>query len=306
MHSAAVHGYVCRFVHGAPDARIVRDGGGWAAHLPLRVLGGNPSTILPLAAGEAFVEGPVHGVRGADGSVGGFLLLPADVPSGIEAAAIDAYTALFSALGTASVCRVWNFVPGINECHDGQENYWHFNAGRRIAFEQRFGPSRCEAHMPAASAVGWDAPLLFVAFIGTTRPVRFVENPHQVPAYRYPGRYGPRPPSFSRGAAVGDPPQLGFLSGTASIQGHDTVGVGDVRVQVDVTLRNMEAVMRETGLARWESIKGYVRHDADAGPVREALAARFGAPGADALMLQADICRPDLDVEIEAILAAGS
>ncbi len=306
MHAAALQGHVCRFVHGAPDARIVGDDGGWAAHLPLRVLGGTPSLPLPLAAGEVFVEGPVHGVRGADGSVAGFLLVPAAVPAGLEAAAADAYTALFSALGAASVCRVWNFVPGINDCHDGQENYWRFNAGRRNAFEERFGPSRCEAHMPAASAVGWEAPLLFVAFLGTTKPVRFVENPHQVPAYRYPGRYGPRPPSFSRGAAVGDPPQLGFLSGTASIQGHGTVGVGDLRVQVGVTLGNMEAVMRETGLARCESIKGYVRHEADAGAVREALAARFGARGADALLLQADICRPDLDVEIEAILAAGS
>ena len=297
-------GPACRLRFGAESAHVVRDRGGWLAHLPIDVLGGENGETLPLAAGEVFEAGLVRGVKSDDGSVAGLVLVEAGDPVALEAAAAAAYSALFACLGPASLCRVWNLVPDINDLHDGHENYWRFNAGRRRAFEERFGIEGCEAHMPAASAVGWDSPHLFVGFSATTAPVRFVENPNQVPAYRYPDRYGPRPPSFSRGAAVGQPPLAGFVSGTASIHGHETVGMGDLKLQLEVTLGNIETVMDQIGLARFHSIKGYLRYSRDAETVREALAARFGLPGAEALLLQADVCRPDLDVEIEAILGA--
>jgi chorismate lyase/3-hydroxybenzoate synthase len=145
-----------------------------------------------------------------------------------------------------------------------------------------------------------------------------VENPRQVSPYRYPETYGPRSPTFSRAALadIGDGNVALFISGTASIVGHETVHHGDVREQTRETLRNLQAVIdaaNSRGTARFALAELdcviYVRHPADTEAVREVLE---GALGADAPMarhavyLEADICRSDLLVEIEAhTVAAG-
>ena len=85
---------------------------------------------------------------------------------------------------------------------------------------------------------------------------------------------------------------------------------GDVAEQTRETLRNLAAVVEAANRrcsARFE-VAGlqavvYVRHPGDAPRVREVLAEGLGADAAflcHAVFLQADICRQDLLVEIEA------
>jgi enamine deaminase RidA (YjgF/YER057c/UK114 family) len=142
-----------------------------------------------------------------------------------------------------------------------------------------------------------------------------VENPRQVPAYRYSRTYGPRAPTFSR-AALADAGggQLALLvSGTASIVGEHTVHHGDVVAQAHETLRNLQAVIESAHhgcsarytLADLEPTV-YVRHAADAVVVRQVLA-QTEPSWREAPCVQADICRADLLVEIEAHgFAAGA
>ena len=47
--------------------------------------------------------------------------------------------------------RLWHFVPDINGSTAGLENYRVFNAGRRRAFDEFFGP-QAESLMPADRA----------------------------------------------------------------------------------------------------------------------------------------------------------
>src|SRR6185369_4357459 len=90
----------------------------------------------------------------------------------------------------------------INESGPGEmENYRIFCRGRSLAFERHFCAG-FKARLPAASAVGSKSSALTVAFAASTRPPRHVENPLQVPAYDYPGEYGPRAPSFARATIV--------------------------------------------------------------------------------------------------------
>jgi chorismate lyase/3-hydroxybenzoate synthase len=133
-----------------------------------------------------------------------------------------------------------------------------------------------------------------------------------VSAYRYPETYGPRSPTFSRAALadIGDGNVALFISGTASIVGHETVHHGDVREQTRETLRNLQAVIDAANARHRQVRPGRARlrglraaPDADTEAVRSVLE---GALGADAPMvrhavyLEADICRSDLLVEIEA------
>jgi chorismate lyase / 3-hydroxybenzoate synthase len=134
--------------------------------------------------------------------------------------------------------------------------------------------------------------------------VRHVENPRQVSAYHYPQRYGPRAPTFSRAAlAEAGDGRLGlFISGTASIVGHESVHPGDVRAQVRETLANLQAVLANASsksTVRWSlrDVQGvvYVRHAHDYEAVVDAL----GRDAGEMVFLHADICRRELDVEIE-------
>jgi chorismate lyase / 3-hydroxybenzoate synthase len=237
-----------------------------------------------------------------------------DVPetTGLEAAAGQAYAGLFDALqrsGFAHLLRVWNYLPRINEEGAAMERYKRFNAGRQQAFldagEQAFEGA------PAACAIGTASGPLRVHFLAGRRAVRHVENPRQVSAYHYPQRYGPRAPTFSRAALTpaGDG-RLGlFISGTASIVGHESVHRGDVRAQVRETVANLQAVLDNASSrcsVRWalRDVHGvvYVRHAHDHAAVVDELARaapELGRAAGEWVFLHADICRRELDVEIE-------
>ena len=101
--------------------------------------------------------------------------------------------------------------------------------------------------------------------------------------------------------------RAGFISGTASIVGHRSIHVGDTAAQTRETLTNIAALLKEANrvdpAARFslESLayKVYVRRPGDVPVIRGQLAAAFDS-GTRVIYLQADICRQDLLVEIEA------
>ena len=249
----------------------------------------------------------------------GTIDLPED-GKGLESLSNAAYGDLFQALrdtGCPHLLRVWNYLPRINEDGGGLERYRQFNMGRQQAFIDA-GQAIHEGS-PAACALGAQHGGLAVRFLAGQAPPLAIENPRQVSAYRYPSHYGPRPPTFSRAALadIGGGQLALLISGTASIVGHATVHLGDVAEQARETLRNLAAVVEaanQRGSAVFE-LAGlhavvYVRHPADAPRVRDVLTDVLGADVPflrHAVFLQADICRQDLLVEIEAhAVAAGA
>jgi hypothetical protein len=87
--------------------------------------------------------------------------------------------------------------------------------------------------VPAASAVGIaDGPLDLCFFAGRGEPPLPLENPRQISTYDYPPQYGPRAPTFSRAtlAQIGGQWTL-FISGTASIVGHQSLHPDDILAQ---------------------------------------------------------------------------
>jgi enamine deaminase RidA (YjgF/YER057c/UK114 family) len=149
--------------------------------------------------------------------------------------------------------------------------------------------------------------------LSTDEPGRPVENPRQIPAYRYSRRWGPLPPCFARATVLG--PSLyrvpvALLGGTASIRGEDSLHVGDSGRQIEETLRNLAALVRaaagESGvedaaaLACIREVRVYHPREEDEAQIRSAVEA--ACPRLRHLeMLRAELCRRELLVEIEGV-----
>ena len=227
----------------------------------------------------------------------------------LQLTADAAYRAIFALLEARpdySVLRFWNYFPAINLESHGMERYRQFNVGRQDAFLAHGRPVIGNA--PAACALGSAGGGLHIAFLAARTNVIGIENPRQLSAYHYPGKYGPRSPTFARAGLVDlNGRDMLFISGTASIVGHQTVHLGDVAAQTRECLHNIAAILVEANRQapradfRLDALayKVYVRHAVDLGTVRREIAEFIGAT-VSAVFLQADVCRADLLVEIEA------
>ncbi|HVW70406.1 MAG TPA: hypothetical protein VHB68_15620 [Steroidobacteraceae bacterium] len=219
--------------------------------------------------------------------------------------------ACLGALGFPHLIRVWNYVPEINRDTHGTERYRQFNSARQAALLADGRP--VTGNVSAACALGAAAgsPLV-VYFLASHGAPTCIENPRQVSAYHYPPRYGTHSPTFSRAAVLHEPDGMTlFISGTASIVGHQTLHAGDPAAQTRETLTNIEALLEETNRVTGSdaftldslACKVYVRDPADLPAIQGELRTALG-PAARTVYLQADICRRDLSVEIEAAAMA--
>jgi chorismate lyase/3-hydroxybenzoate synthase len=230
----------------------------------------------------------------------------------IEDAANRAYSSLIARVRGSShpyLLRIWNYLGAINAGDGDAERYRLFCVGRAAAVDATFNDPP-----PAATAIGHDngIGLLQIIALCSRRPGIALENPRQTPAWSYPRSYGPVAPGFSRGALLGvdcDAPRL-LASGTASIVGHVSQHVGDVADQLCESLRNLEALLavgnersgRLFTLSGCEALRVYLRHAGDLA-VAQALIDASGIPAERVLFLRGDVCRRELDVELEGVFA---
>jgi chorismate lyase/3-hydroxybenzoate synthase len=236
--------------------------------------------------------------------------------SELQVATEAAYRQIFELLDTSGyhhLVRVWNYLPGINAYTHSDERYRQFNRARQRAFIACGRP--IAGNVPAASALG-SAPgsPLAIYFIARRHAAVALENPRQTSAFNYPPQYGPASPTFSRASvAEAEAGSTLFISGTASIVGHETLHVGDVAAQTREALTNIQLLLDAANRDCQSTpfcmndlhFKVYVRRAQDLPAIQSQLRS-LQAHGARVLYLQADICRADLLVEIEASGSAAS
>lgn len=285
-------------------------GGAPRVAVPNRTLGGAPATEVWLSA-RPVARGRRGDLVWAEDGVALFGCLARGLAAGTAAAAQAVFADLLELAGERGyphLVRVWNFVPGINGEERGAERYRLFNVGRAAAFEERFGAVEAERRFSASSAVGTAGDRLLTYFVAAAEPGVHLGNPRQVHAFRYPARYGPRAPSFARATVA--PAELGgalFLSGTASIAGHETRHAGALDHQLDETLLNIETLLAAGagGAARptpgdFGLLRVYLRDARSlarvAGRLRRHLGERVPLH-----FVEADICRAELLLEIEGV-----
>jgi enamine deaminase RidA (YjgF/YER057c/UK114 family) len=181
------------------------------------------------------------------------------------------------------------------------------------------GPSgkRFPTPFPASTGIGTEGRRVMMSAIALATDRKDIvavplENPRQTSAFDYAEHYSPKTPKFSRAMALscGNYATI-FVSGTASITNSETRHVGDAVAQTHETLDNIEALICEDNLCHHGLsglgatldglglVRVYIKREADYAKIRAACEKRLGElPTIYAL---ADVCRPDLLVEIEGI-----
>ena len=231
-----------------------------------------------------------------------------DEAQGLEEVTYNAYRALvrfISHQGYPHLLRIWNYIPAINAEEGGLERYKAFNAGRHRVFA---GIPGYEAALPAACAIGTYAPGLLIYFLASREPGIQIENPRQLSAFHYPPRYGAKSPCFSRATLKSWKAEDHlYISGTSSIVGHESLHRYDPVGQLQETLRNLDGLIananryRPLGIASTADLsllKVYIRDALHFEPLRKHLIDALG-PTADTVFLRGDICRANLQIEIE-------
>lgn len=231
-------------------------------------------------------------------------------------ATYNAYRRIIDLVGSRGykLVRGWNFVPRFGQIDpsSGQQRYKAFCEGRTNACRD----SRLEEKdIFAATGIGpYMGPMsiMFLAARGYSR-VTNLENPNQVPSYRYEKEYGS--PHFAR--ATWEEWANGrynlYISGTASIERSKTVHVGDVRAQTEKTLGNIATLISRVNLLQHQiedppdltladinSVTIYVADARDISIVEPICREKF--PRSQLVYVIAEVCRTELAVEIEGIV----
>ncbi len=222
------------------------------------------------------------------------------------------------------VVRLWLYQGGITEDEDGTERYRELNRGRTDFFDgidfssnPLMTPTEGRDIYPASTGIGTAEHGLVITSLAvqTERDdvrVLSLENPRQISAFDYPKEYSVKSPKFSRAMAIRIGNHLTtWVSGTASIVNSETAFVGDVVRQTEQTLDNIEMLIGAENFARlgWPDagarledlakIRVYVKHPEDFEKCREVCERRLGK--VPSIYAHAEVCRPDLLVEIEGV-----
>lgn len=220
-----------------------------------------------------------------------------------------------------TIVRQWNYIGEIlNESKiDGNymQHYQQFNEVRNSYYSQ-FRKCAC---FPAATGIGIKYANvgidLHAVESNSSIEIIPVRNPVQDDSYHY-GQdvlvgnpvVHKQPPQFERALllTLGTSSRL-IISGTASIVGQKTIGIGDVELQTKFTINNIEILSSHSNLKnqypnlatypdKYCYLRVYVRNRSDINAVKKICRDHYG--DVPMTFIQADICRENLLVEIEA------
>ncbi len=198
-------------------------------------------------------------------------------------------------LGFLHLLRTWNYIHDINGTDTGMERYQEFCVARHEVLE-RF--KQLEAPNPAATAIGCHNGKNSFVFLFSRQPGQVIENKRQVSAWQYPVVYAPKQPRFSRAMLLDG---MLMCSGTASVIGHETVHVNDLKGQFLECLNNVDQLLQSCQHAsdiRTGYYRFYLRNKENAG-LLESLIIDQGIE--HFIILQGDICRDNLLLECEVV-----
>jgi enamine deaminase RidA (YjgF/YER057c/UK114 family) len=251
---------------------------------------------------------------------------------------IGAYNRAFNAFGQLTqvleknhfqvdqLLRTWIYQGNLL-MHEGEtQRYKELNRARTDYFEEtqfikEYLPENYEGTVyPASTGIGaddFDVVISAVALDTKRKDVIAVplENPNQTSAFDYGAVYSPQSPKFSRAMAVAAGNEcIIFVSGTASITDSESRHIEDPVKQTEQTLDNIAALIDgenlsrhgisgiACGLGNLECVRVYVKRPSEFTAIRQACERRL--PTVPIVYTIADVCRPELLVEIEGVALA--
>ena len=211
----------------------------------------------------------------------------------------------------SDIYRQWNYIPGITVLNDGSQNYQEFNDARSIFY----GCDNWGNGYPAATGIGTSAGGVVVeicAIKGEKCPNLPIDNPLQIAAHNYSqqvldgkiiAQLNERTtPKFERARLLGD---TVLISGTAAIKGEcsnystDAVEQAAETMEIMDRLTSKENIPVENNGSQYDLLRVYVKRENDIPAVCEYMQSHY--PAAMKHYLVADVCRPELLIEIEGV-----
>lgn len=234
----------------------------------------------------------------------------------------------YEEMSFSNVVRQWNYIAQItaNIEKDGRlsQHYQIFNDVR----SKYYGKSEFQHGYPAATGIGMDFGGVMLDFIAARFDAdNFVvrlKSPVQFDAYTYSKEvladncsmsdFCRTTPKFERAKLMNIPGNRWiFISGTAAIVGEESDLQKSVEHQTEMTIENIRCLISPSNLNRFKIqtdaepeityLRVYVKYKSDLLPVEQICRKHF--KNIPLTFVVADICRPELLVEIEgfAVLA---
>ena len=221
------------------------------------------------------------------GSGLGFALFSSDARSATEAA-FEQMKAILDAEGMSfnNIVRQWNYIGNILEGKNGRQNYQIFNEVR----SEYFGKFRTVHGYPASTSIGMKLGGVTIDFCAVMTNEKLSQ--------------------YEQTILLKDNFKSTLLiSGTAFIKGQETVGIGDVEKQTQVTINNIIKLTDQkrieqnvtdtnTDWGKFILLRVYIKNQDDFSKVKMICLKQF--PDVPAIFIESDICRDNLLVEIEA------
>ena len=227
----------------------------------------------------------------------------------------------------SSVLRQWNYIEQItsetNLTGSASQHYQIFNDLR----SRFYSKSDFTNGFPAATGIGTfcgGITIDIIAISGTGYSAISIKSPVQKDAYTYTEEVLARnhsmsdfcrtSPKFERAKIlVTDENKVVFVSGTAAIKGQASIPELSAGIQTEMTIQNILSLISPENLAKHgihttknpvlTYLRIYVKHPEDMQIVKSICDRHFSQ--LRVLYLIADICRPELLVEIEGIAFPG-
>lgn len=214
----------------------------------------------------------------------------------------------------ADIVRQWNYIPGIlNIQHFEGKDLQHYQLFNEIR-QKYYSTNEFKDGYPAATGIGTrngNFDLDFFAIKSSTSVQKVgLSNPKQQDAYKYDQNYlvgdatsgqVKKTPLFERAKILQTKEGIQiFISGTASIIGQETIGIGDIQCQTEITINNMQELISRLNILQtnhFTYLRAYIKEEHHFQEVRVLCEASF--PDVSISYLQADVCRDNLLVEIE-------
>ena len=211
----------------------------------------------------------------------------------------------------SDIYRQWNYIPGITVLSDGSQNYQEFNDARSIFY----ATADWGNGYPAATGIGTSAGSVTVELCAikgegvTSLPI---DNPLQIAAHNYSQQVldgkvieqlsERTTPKFERARLLGN---TVHISGTAAIKGEcsnpSTVTVEQAAETMEIMDRlvSKENIPAPNSGSQYDLLRVYVKRECDIPAVREYMELHY--PDVQKHYVVADVCRPELLIEIEGV-----
>jgi len=255
-------------------------------------------------------------------------IAPETSATGVYDRAISAFEKMSQELASCGfrfdqVIRTWLYLGDIVGPEGDTQRYKELNRARtdfysNLQFLSGLTPPGFDRSVyPASTGIGAENRDVLMSCIALAADrddlvLLPLENPRQTSAFDYGKNYGPKSPKFARAMAITVGPCASiFVSGTASITESETQFTGDIEGQTHQTLDNIASLISE-GNFRQHGMPGlgatlddlalvrvYIKRQDDYEKTRAVCEARLGE--LPTVYAVADVCRPELLVEIEGI-----